>query len=636
MKCKNCGAELIFRDGIGFCESCKNSYSLDYGFENTEVYICCKESNAQGGRTKDSIIAEELYKKLSNHKINIFCERQSAPTLFGDDLQAANYQAIYHSKIVLLVGTTSENFDFLLSKYNTYFGEKTVVPVYADVRPENLPHSLSRVQALNFNSIGAEADLLHRISILLGKEKEVDLKEIQRHSRKKKTIIACILSFFAIIAIIAISLLLFKESSSTKTPELTNQEIYENAQTLMESGNYLEAADLFATISDFKNSANLREEIFNRYDGYYLSNDESVSFYINIQNAETADIILEKSASGKLVRLEESSVLNDHTISASFTDSQNNVGKLNIELKDESIHLSTTVEQKNDELSIGNQDLTFQLVNKSDRPIEKSITSDTLIQWATNKTYLGSLSQAGYQVEFSKTMTAGGGINKHLASYQIKNTKISLLLADFDLARTSSYVDMEKNRLDDFYIVGIIAPASVAIPQKTGKTASIYEDNNILYIPKVQDFNLNSNIESLSPEYCVYFTFDEEDTSTAINGDTMVGITSKILIGENFDWVERELKKSSVESSAIAQFKDSHQKSSQEYAVMAWVEAMHQNISLICVKCNCPNCTNKYYYFKNDATTGETQLITELLSDNDYLQTDLWKNHPEFFKEFLE
>ena len=98
--------------------------------------------------------------------------------------------------------------------------------------------------------------------------------------------------------------MLFKESSSTKTPELTNQEIYENAQTLMESGNYLEAADLFATISDFKNSANLREEIFNRYDGYYLSNDESVSFYINIQNAETADIILEKSVSGKLVRLE--------------------------------------------------------------------------------------------------------------------------------------------------------------------------------------------------------------------------------------------------------------------------------------------------------------------------------------------
>ena len=482
MKCKNCGAELTLRDGIGFCESCKSSYSLDYGFENTEVYICCKESNVQGGRTKDSIIAEELYKKLSNHKINIFCERQSAPTLFGDDLQAANYQAIYHAKIVLLVGTTSENFDFLLSKYNKYFGEKTVVPVYADVRPENLPHSLSRVQALNFNSIGAETDLLHRISILLGKEKEVDLKEIQRHSRKKKTITACILSSFAIIAIITISLLLFKESSSTKTPELTNQEIYENAQTLMESENYLEAADLFATILDFKNSANLREEIFNRYDGYYLSGDESISFYINIQNAETADIILEKSASGKLVRLEESSVLNDHTISASFTDSQNNIGKLNIELNNESIHLSTTIEQKNDELSIGNQDLTFQLVNKSDRPIEKSITADTLIQWATNKTYLGSLSQAGYQVEFSKTMTAGGGINKHFAAYQIKNTKISLLLADFDLARTSSYVDMEKNRLDDFYIVGIIAPASVAIPQKTGKTASIYEDNNILSI----------------------------------------------------------------------------------------------------------------------------------------------------------
>lgn len=134
----------------------------------------------------------------------------------------------------------------------------------------------------------------------------------------------------------------------------------------------------------------------------------------------------------------------------------------------------------------------------------------------------------------------------------------------------------------------------------------------------------------------MYFTFDEDDTSTAINGDTMVGITSKILIGENFDWVGQELKKSSLESSAIAQFKDSHQKSSQEYSVYASVEAMHQNISLICVTCNCPDCTNKYYYFKNNATTGETQFITELLYDSDYFQTDLWKSHPEFFEEFLE
>ena len=69
MKCKNCGGELIFQNGMGLCESCKNTYRLDYGFENTEVYICYTESDAQGRRTKDSIIAEELYQKLesSNH-----------------------------------------------------------------------------------------------------------------------------------------------------------------------------------------------------------------------------------------------------------------------------------------------------------------------------------------------------------------------------------------------------------------------------------------------------------------------------------------------------------------------------------------------------------------------------------------
>lgn len=551
MKCKNCGGELIFQDGMGVCENCKSVHRLDYGFENTEVYICYKESNEQGGRTKDSVIAEELYKKLENQKINTFFERKSAPTLFGDALHSANYQALYCSKVVLIVGTSSENFDFLLSKYNIYFSEKMVIPVYTDIKPENFPKSLSRLQALNFSTIGAETDLIRQISVLLGKEKQIQFKELQQHKKKRKNIIVCIV--FVVLAIcITIGFLVYKSSHSNQSPEISEQEIYKNAQALMESGDYLGAADLFLSIPDFKDSTNLYEKIFDRYDGYYLSDDKSISLYINIQNATTVDIILEKTKTGKMVRIEESSVLENYNISISFTDSQNNKGKLNITLTNDSIRLLTTIEFEDTDLSIGNQELVFQLINKTDRPLQQNITADTLIQWMTNRTYLTDLKQSGYTVECVKIMTAGGGTFEGCKVYQIKNTSISLMLADFDVAHTNSYLEMG-DLLNDYYIVGIIAPARVAVPQNIGNIFHVYEENNVLYIPKVEEFTLTS-FETTSLEYCPYFSFDNNSSETTIGSDTLIGMTSKAILGENFSWVKEDLIRDLARISAILQF----------------------------------------------------------------------------------
>ena len=555
MKCKNCGGELVFQNGMGICENCKNTYRFDYGFENTEVYICYTESDAQGRRTKDSIMADELYQKLENKKIHTFYERRSVPALIYDDLQAANYQALYYAKIILVIGTSAVYFKNLVSKHNKYFGNKTVIPVYSDIRPEDLPPELNRVQALNFSSIGADVDLLNGILRLLDREKEINLESLHQHTVKRKKIIAIILSLILIIGVAtAAVLLLFRESSVDEPesePVLTSQEIYNNAQALMESGDYLEAADLFATIPDFKNSTNLLDEIYNRYDGYYISEDKSISFYINIQNSTTANLILEKIRNGQKVRAEESSVLNNHIITVSFTDSENNTGEMTITLNNNDIHLITTLESESKPLSIGNLSMTFLLSQRSDRPIEQGVTAETIKQWMTNRTSLSDLNQAGYQMKFDKNMTAGGGINKHFASYYIENTDIKLLLADFDLASARSYNDMEKYLLDDFYIVGVIAPAKVVYTQKIDETPRVYDENNILYAPNVQDFILMSDFESGSPEYCVFFTFNESKANASIDGDSMIGITSQTLIGKNFSWVEQHLKESFIEVSVL-------------------------------------------------------------------------------------
>lgn len=633
MKCKHCGSQLLFQNGVCVCKSCNNIYQLDYGFENTDVYICYIESNAQGGRTKDSAIADELYQKLSHKKVETFYERKSATALYGDDLQAANYQAIYHAKIILIVGTTTEHFELLLSKYAEYFKEKTVIPIYVDIRPENLHPTLKELQALDFNSIGAENDLIKRISVLLGKENDTEFRPDTTKKSKTKAIAVCAIVVLTIISVATVSLLHLKNSASDKTNEVTDQEIYDNAQLLLDSGDYLGAADLFVTIPTFKNSANLCNDIYDRYDGYYISIDKTITFYINIQNASTADIIVEKTENNKKVRLEESAKLNNRTISASFIDSQNNSGKITITLDNESIYVTTVLDNENETFSIGNQNVIFKVIDKSDRPIEQSVTSDILMQWTENKTYLDNLKQAGYQIEFYKTVTAGGGTNEHFAVYKIKNTDIKLLLADFDLASTYSYLEIENNILKDFYVVGIIAPAEVAVPQKIGNISRVDEENNILYIPKVDEFMLNG-LDSNSVEYCTYFSFNESSSETTIGNDTLIGITSKALIGENLNLVKEYLIRDFSSASAISQFKATHSDSTQNYYIGGFVEASNVSSDLICVECRCPDCQYKYYFYKHNHITGKTEFVTEIFDDSDSFSGGVSIKYPELFEEF--
>ena len=72
MRCKNCGGELIFKGDTTVCESCGAVSKVESIFENTEVFICYIETDDSGRRTKDSIVAQEVYGKLEQNKINAF------------------------------------------------------------------------------------------------------------------------------------------------------------------------------------------------------------------------------------------------------------------------------------------------------------------------------------------------------------------------------------------------------------------------------------------------------------------------------------------------------------------------------------------------------------------------------------
>lgn len=658
MKCKNCGGELIFQNGMGLCESCKNTYRLDYGFENTEVYICYTESDAQGRRTKDSIIAEDLYQKLESKKIHTFYERRSAPALIGDDLQAANYQAIYHAKIILVVGVSAAHFEHLVSKHDKYFGDKTVIPVYTDIRPEQLPPELNRVQALNLNSIGADVDLLNGILRLLGREKEINLESLHQRTVKRKKVAAIIFSLLLIIGVAATAvILLFRESPAEpeSEPVLTSQEIYDNAQALMESGDYLGAADLLASISDFRNSTNLLNEIYNRYDGYYKNEDVSCSLYLNIIDSQSAEFIFEKSLDGKVVRVEETAVIVDNTISAKYIDSLSNEGDISLALLNDKVEIDVTTNIKAGNLYLGDIHVAFSLTQKTDRPMVKEVTKETILSWMTNLTYVEDLKTAGYELEYIDN--SGQYDESFGTQYKIANTNILIITTTEDLTKDTGQYSENPPMLDKDAIIAVIAPIDFIYPNKIGQSANVFCENEVVYVPNA--INMFPRVSCDSHGFLNFEVDGSSETSNTmdsrtmsellIKSDSMIGITSKILIGEyNYNMIVGENEKIYYRTLVLQQYQKDNPNKDENSRTLIKILSEKDKALLVCVHEETSHnniigeSKGSYHYYRFDLITQKATFIVKQAAVpyyNSYgslmYNYDGWKNYPELFSEFL-
>ncbi|MDD6094766.1 MAG: hypothetical protein PUC29_03375 [Clostridia bacterium] len=623
------------KNGVGVCTNCGARQAIDHIFENIDVFLCYIENDAQGRRTKDSIIASDIFQKLEAKKVDVFYEHISAADAVGDDLINLRYNAINKAKIVLIIGTQDNYFEKLLATYSEYFGNKIIIPVYSEMRPESMPHDIRKLQALNYDAIGADIDLTNGVLNLLGRSQEIDVEERKARARKKKIIVGIVSLCILFVSVVA-GFVLFgpPPTKENNEPQLTSQEIYDAAQKLMNDGKYIEAATMFKTISGFKNSKTFIKNIYNRYDGYYQTEDLNILFYINIQNGKTVEVFLERLVDGnKKVRLEESTTLTDDEFELSFIDSQSNSGKIKIKLIDTGIVITTSMENTLETISIGNIDLEFSLQQRTDTPEERDISSDIITSWMRERITLNELKQSGYEIEFVRMMPAGGGINEHAKTYRIANTDIQLLVMDFDLSKTTDYDAMSNNLLDDYAVCAVIAPAEVIAPQDIGKSGNIYQESDILYYPGVTSFQLTGG-----PGYSVDF-YKEITAMNTIQKDTLIGVTSKILMGEyNYDSLYNSLRKETLSNSIIIDFSarkniDIEVQSSNEPECYI-LQENDENILVAAFMWGQSTVT----YYTGNLKSLNYSLVKTIdvgfpISGSDAL--DEWKKYPEDFGEFI-
>lgn len=649
MKCKNCGGELLFCDGISTCQSCGTIYTLDGIYENIDVYICYEENDANGRRTKDSIIAQEVYNKLESKKINAFCERISASGLIGDDLEVARATAIDKAKVVIALATSVDNFSILEEKFSALLVNKKVIPFCVDVSPDKIPKTFSSIQALTYASIGWDKDLINGLNNLLGRDNELDIGNLFGENRKKLTIIISIVSAAILIGLSVVGVILFGddgknndiEITQTETQVLTDKEIYVNATELLNQGSYIEALNLFLQIPDYQNSSNSIKLIYEKFEGYYWDEADNLSLHINISDNRKAAIEIKTVVSESSIKITESGELDINKIDFQYVDSENNSGKVTVWLEDKYVTLTIMPDYSTD-LSIGEKNIQFLLSDKSDQPYTKTPDKETLLRWLDNKISIAEISRMGYELEdLGDMFKVSRGISAY--GYKIKNTDIQLLTVVYnEYSKWFTYIDGE-NKQNDKVVIAISAPARIVLPDKIGTQSYPFVNNNYMFAPHGNFISNPSDYFALG--ICSdYPEPDEWLTKQKIDPDTIVNVASKSYMVQNY-WDEiytstigSYLGMLQVEYDTVTCY-DGKTYYSRSYSV----SSQSEDNMLISVFRNILNgnltepdtvayyCVNKYSY--ESQLLYEYEFQTSEISSLEYF--DIWEQHPELFAEFI-
>ena len=143
--------------------------------EPFDVFICYKETDAIGNRTEDSVLAFDIYKKLTKEGYKVFYSKITLEDKLGSEYEPYIFAALYSAKVMLVVTTSKENCEsvwvanewkrYLLLIYNG--SEKYIISCVKGISPKELPSELQNIQGIDMSKIGAMQDLLYGIEKLL-------------------------------------------------------------------------------------------------------------------------------------------------------------------------------------------------------------------------------------------------------------------------------------------------------------------------------------------------------------------------------------------------------------------------------------------------------------------------------------
>ena len=139
--------------------------------EPFDVFICYKESDNNGRRTPDSVLAQDLYYQLKQEGFKVFFARITLEDKLGSAYEPYIFAALNSAKVMVVLGTKPEFFNavWVKNEWSRYLAlikqgqKKMLIPAYKDMDPYDLPEEFSHLQAQDMSKLGFMQDLIRGI-----------------------------------------------------------------------------------------------------------------------------------------------------------------------------------------------------------------------------------------------------------------------------------------------------------------------------------------------------------------------------------------------------------------------------------------------------------------------------------------
>ena len=177
--------ELYEKEATAINEIQKGILAISGQEEPFDVFICYKETDANGRRTQDSVLATELYHELTREGYKVFFSRITLEDKLGTAYEPYIFAALNSSKVMVVLGTRPEYFNavWVKNEWARYLAlikqgqKKMLIPAYRDMDPYDLPEEFSHLQAQDMSKLGFMQDLVRGITKLVSLDTASAVKE---------------------------------------------------------------------------------------------------------------------------------------------------------------------------------------------------------------------------------------------------------------------------------------------------------------------------------------------------------------------------------------------------------------------------------------------------------------------------
>ena len=167
------------KDAAKIAEVQRGILATSQNTEPYDVFISYKELDENGERTRDSVLAQDIYYQLTEQWRRVFFSRISLEDIPGTQYEPYIFAALNSAKVMIVVGTSAENLNavWVKNEWSRFLAmmrkdkTKLLIPCYRDMDPYDMPEQLTVLMSYDMSKIGFIQDLIRSVNKVLDADK---------------------------------------------------------------------------------------------------------------------------------------------------------------------------------------------------------------------------------------------------------------------------------------------------------------------------------------------------------------------------------------------------------------------------------------------------------------------------------